>query len=194
MELSQALILTNALGGLSSLGRAGQRRPARSGGWRLELNGRTVEVVCGDGQIHIRLCEKGSAQAGASHGGSQNSKRELHARDPQARAGVSSTPGRHTAPEKAHPEKAHPEKAHPEKTHKSEGLPPRALSGLVPGRLILSSYNDVRAVDLRVEGDRLTADVILPEGPFLFALELTFDGKSYRSRPLLMEGEPLMGT
>jgi hypothetical protein len=55
MELAQALILTNALGGFSSLGRTSDRRDIPHGGLMSLLDGYYVEVVCRDAQLQVFL-------------------------------------------------------------------------------------------------------------------------------------------
>lgn len=65
---------------------------------------------------------------------------------------------------------------------------PDSLASPVVGRLLLSSYQEARAVQLKPEGDHLVAELMMPEGPFVVALELLVNGRAELSRPLLFEG------
>lgn len=56
MELAKALIMTNVLGGFSSLGRAGAVRTTGRGGFLVELSGYTFEVLCSQGRIEVSPC------------------------------------------------------------------------------------------------------------------------------------------
>lgn len=151
MDFARALILTNALGGLSSLGKAGRQRLAPHGGWRLELNGKAVDVVLEAGKVLVRLSDAWLRQ------------KEVFSRSPRKTGSLDRLPA-------------------PDERGGSE-----TLEALLPGRILLSSYQDARAVGLRAEDGRLVADLGVPEGPYLLALELTLNGRSYRTRPLLVE-------
>jgi len=162
MDFARALILTNALGGLSSLGKAGRQRLAPHGGWRLELNGKAVDVVLEAGKVLVRLSDAWLRQ------------KEVLSRSPRKTGSLDRLP----VPDISADERGGAE----------------TLEALLPGRILLSSYQDARAVGLRAEDGRLVGDLGVPEGPYLLALELTLNGRSYRTRPLLVERPVQLGS
>lgn len=56
MELARALIMTNVLGGLSSLGQAGAVLRTDRGGYLVSVAGYTFEVLCEPGRVEVWPC------------------------------------------------------------------------------------------------------------------------------------------
>lgn len=156
MEFGRAWILTHGLGSLSSLGKAGRYRLAAHGGWKLELNGKSVDVMLEAGRVFVRPGEALLSQS------------VVEARLPRAGGSVDPSPTRD------------PGARVDQRT--------AALQALLPGRIILSTYKASRAVALTVDEGRLVADIGATDGPLLIALELTQNGRSFRTRPILIDG------
>ena len=72
MELAQALILTNALGGLSSLGRSTGARMSARGGMLFRLGEVVVEILGWEGTFHIYCSDPAHTLAWSQIGASQD--------------------------------------------------------------------------------------------------------------------------